>query len=304
MTTAMSHVRKPSVAMWLSTFCCGLGQIYCGRVGRGLVMYCVSMMFWPLVAITIFSGSTTVVLVVLTVLMAAVIVFNIWSARDARATARSMAAIDFEPQEYNRPLVYGLMILTWFPYVIGLALFLRANVVEAFVLPTSSMAPTLVPGDRVLTNKLGIGTASFSHGDLVVFRNPQNRRQNFIKRIVGLPGDTVEIKVGQLLINSRPLEREPIPAADETSSMNVEGRQAVYEWSGERRYSILIDKAGDNADVPKQTVPAGSYFVLGDHRGLSLDSREFGAVSHGEIIGQVVFLYRPGDTWKRFGAIR
>ncbi|MBC8114386.1 MAG: signal peptidase I [Candidatus Saccharimonas sp.] len=304
MTTEMSHVRKPSVAMWLSTFCCGLGQIYCGRVGRGLVMYCLSMMFWPLVAITIFSGSTTVVLVVLAVLMAAVIVFNIWSARDARATARSMAAIDFEPREYNRPLVYGLMILTWFPYVIGLALFLRANVVEAFMLPSSSMAPTLVPGDRILTNKLGIETAMFSGGDLVVFRNPQNRTQKHIKRIVGLPGDTFEIKAGQLLINDRPLKREPVPAADETSSMNMEGKQAVYEWSGDRRYSVLIDKAGDNADVPKQTVPAGSYFVLGDHRGRSLDSREFGAISHGEIVGQVVFLYRPGDTWKRFGAIR
>jgi signal peptidase I len=304
MTTEMSHVRKPLVAMWLSTFCCGLGQIYCGRVGRGLVMYCLSMMLWPLVAITIFSGSTTVVFVVFVALLVAIIAFNIWSARDAKAIARSMAAIEFEPQEYNRPLVYGLMILTWFPYVLGLALFLRANVVEAFYLPTSSMAPSLIPGDRVLANKLGIGTATFSHGDLVVFRNPQNRRQNFIKRVVGLPGDTVEIKAGRLFINDRPLEREPVPAADQTPSMNVNESQAFYEWNGDRRYSILIDKAGDNADLPKQTVPAGSYFVLGDHRGLSLDSREFGAVSHGEIIGHVVFLYRPGDTWNRAGAVR
>ncbi len=304
MTTAMSHVRKPSVAMWLSTFCCGLGQIYCGRVGRGLVMYCLSMMIWPLMAITIFSGSTMIVFAVFAALVLAIGLLNLWSASDARATARSMAAIDFEPREYNRPLVYGLMLLTWFPYVIGLALFLRANVVEAFYLPSSSMAPSFIPGDRILANKLGIETASFSPGDLVVFRNPQNRQQKFIKRIVGLPGDTVEIKSGQLLINGRPLEREPVPAADETSSMNVEGRQAFYEWSGARRYSILIDKPGDNANLPPQTVPAGSYFVLGDHRGQSHDSREFGAVSHGEIVGQVIFLYCPGDTWKRFGAIR
>ena len=304
MTTEMSHVRKPSVAMWLSSFCCGLGQIYCGRVGRGLVMYSVSMIVWPLVIVAVLLESANAVFAVLVALVVAAVVLNIWSALDAKATARSMAAIHFEPQEYNRPLVYGLMILTWFPYAIGIALFLRSNAVEAFYLPTSSMAPSLVPGDRVLANKLGVATASFSHGEIVVFRNPQNRRQKFIKRIVGLPGETVEIKAGQLLVNGRPLEREPVPTADETPAMNVEGRQAFYEWSGDRRYSILIDKANDKTNVPKQTVPVGSYFVLGDHRGQSLDSREFGAISQGEIIGQVLFNYRPGDTWKRFGSIR
>lgn len=308
MTTKMSHVRKPSVAMWLSSFCCGLGQIYCGRVGRGLVMYCTSMMIWPIMAVIVYLGSVQVVAAGLGGLILALGTFHIWTTRDAKAIARSMAAIEYEPREYNRPLVYWLMILTWFPYVLGLALFLRSNAAEAFVLPTSSMAPSLVPGDRVLANKIGIDTASFSHGDLIVFRNPQNRRQNFIKRIVGLPGETVEVKAGQLLINGRPLNREPIPATDEIPSMKVEGKRAFYEWSGDRRYSILIDvkadKSDDKDDLPIQTVPIGSYFVLGDHRGLSHDSRKFGAIFHGDIVGQVVFNYCPGDTWKRFGYIR
>ncbi len=58
MSNEFSHVRKPSVAYWLSTFCCGLGQIYCGRVGRGLIMYCIMMMFWPIVAVIIFWGTS------------------------------------------------------------------------------------------------------------------------------------------------------------------------------------------------------------------------------------------------------
>ena len=308
MTSPMSHVRKPSVAMWLSSSCCGLGQIYCGRVGRGLVMYSVTMMAWPIMAVIVLLGSVPVVVVGLIGIIVPLGVLNLWSARDAKAIARSMAAIDYEPQEYNQPLVYWLMILTWFPYVLGVGLFLRANAVEAFVLPTSSMAPTLISGDRVLANKIRIETVSFAHGDVIVFRNPENRRQNFIKRIVGLPGDTVEVKAGQLLINGRPLDREPIPATDETPAMKVAGKRAFYESSGNRRYTILVDaeadKHGDTDDLPMQTVPVGSYFVLGDNRSLSLDSRKFGAISHGDIVGQVVFNYRPGDTWKRFGFIR
>jgi signal peptidase I len=85
-----------------------------------------------------------------------------------------MAALEYEPQEYNRPIVYWLMILTLFPYAIGLALFLQANTFSAFYLPTASMSPSLIPGDRVLVNRLRIETMSFSRGDLVVFRNPCN----------------------------------------------------------------------------------------------------------------------------------
>lgn len=304
MTSEMSHVRKPSVAMWLSTFCCGLGQIYCGRVGRGLVMYSVTMMAWPLMAVIILSGSVSVVVAGLGGLILVLGVFNLWTTYDAKAIARSMAAIAYEPQEYNRPLVYWLMILTSFPYVLGLALFLRANAVEAFVLPTSSMAPSFVPGDRVLANKIGIETASFTHGDVVVFRNPLNRKQNFIKRIVGLPGETVEVKDGAFFINDQPLPRDPIPAGDKTPAMTAGGKNAFYERNGDRKYAILTDAGGDAINVSKQTVPVGSYFVLGDHRGRSLDSREFGAIPQGEIVGQVVFNFRPGDTWKRFGSIR
>ncbi len=304
MTTEMSHVRKPSVAMWLSTFCCGLGQIYCGRVGRGLVMYSVTMLGFPLMAVIILLGSVPVVVAGLGGLILVLGTLNLWAAYDAKTIARSMAAIDYEPQEFNRPLVYGLMILTWFPYVLGLALFLRANAIEAFVLPTSSMAPSFVPGDRVLANKIGIETASFTHGDVVVFRNPLNRKQNFIKRIVGLPGETVEVKDGQLFINEQPLPRESIPEGDKSLAMKGDGKHAFYERHGDRKYAILTDAGGGAINVSKQTVPVGSYFVLGDHRGRSLDSREFGAISQGEIVGQVVFNFRPGDTWKRFGSIR
>ena len=304
MTTEMSHVRKPSQAMWLSSFCCGLGQIYCGRVGRGLVMYSVSMMAWPIMAILVYLGSPSLALAGLAFLGCALIAFNLWSIRDAKAIARSMVAIDYEPQEYNRPVVYGLMIATWFPYAIGLALFLRSSVVEAFYLPTACMTPSFVPGDRVLANKVGIQTASFERGDVVVFRNPQRRKQNFIKRIIGLPGETVEMKDGKVFINDEPLPQEPVTEGDKSPSVKVDGKQACYEQCGPRRYAILLDEKSNAVSLPKQTVPIGSYFVLGDHRSQSLDSREFGPIPHGDIVGQVFLNYWPSGSWKRCGAVR
>lgn len=303
MTIEMSHVRNPNVAMWLSTFGIGAGQIYCGRVGRGLVMFCVSLMLWPAMAILVFTGSTSVVVVGLGILLTVMTAFNIWSARDAKGIARRMAAIEFEPQEYNRPIVYGLMILVWFPYVFGLAFFLRSSVIEAFVIPSQSMAPSFVPGDRILASKLGIDTAIFQRGDVVVFHYPQNRQQNYIKRIIGLPGETVEIKAGKVLINGQPLPSESIPGSVPIPANGDGNNRACFEGTGEKQYMVFVGSEDQKVDLPERVIPASSYFVLGDHRRQSLDSRVFGAIPHGDIIGRVIFNYRPGDTWKRFGPV-
>jgi signal peptidase I len=123
-----------------------------------------------------------------------------------------------------------------------------------------------------------------------------------------LAGDTVEVRDGQLLINGRPLDREVIPVADQTPAMSVDGRSAYYESNGERRYTILVDDAQEAksnvTSIKKLTVPVGSYFVLGDNRGRSRDSREFGAIPHADIVGHVLVNFWPGDTWNRFGKIR
>lgn len=266
------------------------------------------MMFWPIVSVIIFLGDFRTVMVGLGGLLLAALAFNIWSMRDAKAIAQSMAAIDYEPQEYNRTIVYGLMIFTLLPYAVGLAFFIRENTFEAFYLPTASMSPTLIPRDRVLVTKQKIETASFSCGDLVVFRSPKNRRQPFIKRIVALAGDTVEMREGQLIINGRPLKRELIPEGEKTAAMKQDGKQAFYESNGDRRYTIFVDsdektKSKVNG-MEEQKVPVGSYFVLGDNRDGSRDSREFGTIPHADIVGQVIANFWPSYTWKRFGKIR
>ena len=305
MNTEVSHVRKPWVATSLSLACTGLGQIYCGRAGRGLIMYSCSLLFGPVIIATALTAGSTPMLVAFLASLAGLIGLLVWSVRDARLLARSLATIDFQPQEFNRPLVYAMLMLTNVPYVIGLAFFLRATTFEAFVIPTSSMSPTLVPGDRVLVTKLGLNAQTFHRGELVVFRNPVNRQQNYVKRIIGLPGETIEIRRGEVFINGQPLERTPIAPVDE----GVDGKASVtgqvyIESAGDRQYRIRYDKPDSSAQLPPQTVAPDAYFVLGDHRDLSLDSREVGSVPHGLMIGIVRYIYYPGDTWKRFGAAK
>lgn len=270
-----SHARLPWLAVALTMCCPGLGQLYCGRAARGLVMFGSFALFGPLVVGLSLIATSTASLFLFIACLLAFVGAAIWIAVDAKRIAHEMRGQDYMLRDYNHLAVYVMLSLTSVPYSIGLAFFLRANVMEAFVIPTRSMSPTLMPGDRILTNKLGISTRIFHRGDVIVFRNPENRRQNFVKRIVGLPGDSVEIKERELLINGETQHRVP-------------------------------DNAAPNSPpkVSEQTVPAGSYFVLGDNREFSHDSRNFGFLSHGEITGVVTYLYWPANSWSRFGAVK
>lgn len=270
-----TNARFPWVAMALTMCCPGLGQLYCGRAARGLMMFGSFALFGPLVVGMSLVATSTASLWLFMACVLIYLIAAVWIALDAKRIAQQMSGQDYSLRDYNQLAVYVLLSLSSMPYSIGLAFFLRANVMEAFVIPTRSMAPTLIPGDRILTNKLGISTHTFSRGDVVVFRNPGNRRQNFVKRIAGLPGDTIEAKEGKLLINGESLHRDP----DSTVSNPM-------------------------PTASTQTVPAGSYFVLGDNRDHSHDSRAFGFLSHGEITGIVTYLYWPAQTWSRFGSVK
>ena len=270
-----SNSRVPWLASSLSMFCPGLGHIYCGRAGQGLIIFGLMMLFGPLaVGLSVLATSTSW-LVLFGVCLLVLLILSVWSAADAKRIALSLSGQNYTLQDYNRLAVYILLPMTSVPIAVGLALMIRANLVEAFVIPTSSMSPTLIPGDRILTNKLGVSTRTFSRGEMIVFRNPANRRQMFVKRIVGLPGDTVEFTDRELFVNNEVQHRLPDGTPETPPSK-----------------------------VSKQTVPAGSYFVLGDNRDLSHDSRNFGFLSHGEITGVVTYLYWPSKSWSRFGVVK
>lgn len=127
-----------------------------------------------------------------------------------------------------------------------------------------SMEPGLDDEERIFINKFVYRLEPISRGDVVVFKFPRDTRKSYIKRVIGVPGDKVRIDHGQVYVNDQPLA-EPYVA---------------QEYFDRRSYQEMV-------------VPQGSYFVLGDHRNRSSDSREFGAVDVGLISGKAVFGYWP-----------
>lgn len=158
---------------------------------------------------------------------------------------------------------------------------IRPFIVQAFKIPTGSMRPTLVEGDIILVNKFVYGARvpftnfklpkvhSPKRGEVVVFIYPENPKKDFIKRLIGLPGETVEIKNGTVYINDKPL-LDPV------------FNQRYYYNRGD------FGKEGQRLIVPQN-----SFFVLGDNSSSSQDSRYWGFVPNNNILGKAMVIYWP-----------
>lgn len=293
--------RNPWLAVVLSLFCTGLGHVYAGRVTRGLTLFLASLLFPPAVVGLLLLPPSTLVLVGVLAAAASVVGLYLFAAADAFFAARA-AGREFTPREYNRPTLYALFLAVGLVYPVATLAALRAGVCEAYYLPTRDMEPSFVQGDRVLANKLALDVRPLQRGDAVIHRAPDRRQQNWIKRVIGLPGDTIEIRDGDVILNGKKLERDRVPP----SSLLVpptEGDAPVFEEAvAGRRYRVSVGK-GDAAgpNYPKREVPAGHVFVLGDNRGNSRDSREYGPVPLGDVKGVVQYIHLPAGSWVRFG---
>jgi signal peptidase I len=142
-------------------------------------------------------------------------------------------------------------------------------------------------------------------GDVVIFRAPNRRGQTWIKRVIGLPGDRVAVRGGEVFVNGKKLERDRVPDSH-LPALGDQVRGEVYtEHLAGRRYLIQLGGADEKAaDFPEKTVPEGCYFLLGDNRDRSLDSRGFGFIARGDVLGEVAYVYLPAENWGRFGVLR
>ena len=193
-------------------------------------------------------------------------------------------------------------------------LLIRTFLVEAFKIPSGSMEHTLLVGDFLLVNKLVYGAeVPFTHtrlpklrtpqvGDVIVFDYPRDLTKNFVKRLVGLPGDTVEMRDGVLFRNGSRINEKYVERAD----MDYDSPEEEFAW--QREYLVRPPGSALATYHPSRNnwgplvVPAKSYFVLGDNRDNSLDSRYWGFVADSLVKGKpfvIYYSYAP-DTVDRF----
>ena len=161
------------------------------------------------------------------------------------------------------PLREAIETIVW---SLIIALLIINFIVQSFYIPSSSMEPTLVPGERVLVAKFYYHITEPQRGDIVVFRYPIDKRKNLIKRVIGLPGEKIKIANGMVYINGEPLQGEKF---------------------GRTYYDVGFYGEGE------RTVPEDSYFVLGDNSQNSDDSRFWGYVPRKNILGRAFIIYWP-----------
>ena len=221
----------------------------------------------------------------------------VWSAHDGEA---GLSVIRRTLVDYSR---------SFFP-VLLFVLVIRSFIFEPFRIPSGSMMPTLLQGDFIFVKKYAYGlrlpvtetkfveTGEPERGDVVVFRLPTDSNVNYIKRVIGLPGDTLRYERHTLTING---EEVPLTQHPDATALNPR----FVEQLGEREHEILITSPGYTRNDGVFVVPEGHYFVMGDNRDNSRDSRFIDSIPETHLVGEAVriWMHMDGLSWPRWDRI-
>ncbi|MBP1148992.1 signal peptidase I [Methylocaldum sp. RMAD-M] len=200
---------------------------------------------------------------------------------------------------------------SFFPIVL-IVLLLRSFLVEPFRIPSGSMMPTLLIGDFILVNKYTYGIrlpvlntkivemGEPERGDIVVFRFPKDPKVDYIKRVIGLPGDRIAYYNKQLYVNGEAIKQTTIAEYQGVGQGNaMTGARLLSEDLKGVNHDILI-REGQPSVQGEFTVPEGQYFVMGDNRDNSNDSRYWGTVPESHLVGKAFFIWMSWD-WENGG---
>ena len=202
-----------------------------------------------------------------------------------------------------------------------IAIIIRSLVFQPFYIPSSSMEPTLLVGDRIFVSKYTYGYSKHSfpfsppilnkrifnsqpkYGDLIVFKTPSDNRTDFIKRLIGLPGDEIQIKNGNLLINKEKIAKEKISDNFEIKCGGEYSDVISFKevLPNKLNHAVVYNKIGSMINSDAYIVPKDHYFFLGDNRDCSRDSRflsSVGYVHKDNLVGKAQLIFFSNDTSK------
>ena len=254
----------------------GLAPIYCGYLKTGIWLEAIGFVAFCLgfiiLGLSPFIGTALILLSVYIICVVAVFVFNV------RLTIISNRA---ERPRLNRTWLWiiGVFVVS---YAVDLVAEygIQTNIVEAYSMPSVSMQPTILKGDFMMVSK-GSRVGKIERGDIIIFKYPLDRSQKYIKRLIGIGGDTIEIRDKQVFRNGEELNE---PYVIHIDSRIIPGSYRVG-WGISQR---------DN--MPMIAVPEGQYFVMGDNRDNSQDSRFFGYVDEDLVVGKARFIHYSWDS--------
>jgi signal peptidase I len=300
--------RSPVLALAAGLVVPGLGHVYAGPFVRGLGFLLAIAVLPPLTCRLALAGTGCILSLTVCAGVLAGVGLYAWSVADAWKCARR-ASEDDPPRPWQRPLVYAVSAVVAYLFVLApLTSHARENLLETFKAPTASMLPAIFPGDRFLADKRvnRPGGIPLARGDVALFIYPDNRTNMFVKRIVGLPGDAIEIDGNRVRVNGRDLQGAEVHDLGDAIRNRLLGDHLAFKESGDRgAYTVLWRK---DAPTVRQSlvVPSGQVFVLGDNRGSSLDSRRFGTVPMVDVKAvakQVMVSFGGGEgmRWARLG---
>ena len=279
--------KEPFLAAFLSVIFAGFGQLYVRRIKRGAIFVIIQAcgMGFGNYFIDYVTNPELKISFLVFIPVILFILFEWFAVYDAYSITRKMniqSGLSPKTTVLQKSLIiFGIILFILVinvPVRILIAKNVRSNIVQAFKIPTQTMVPTLLPGDRIFVDKKVYLSELPKRGDLVVFKSTQQSQTAFIKRLVGLPGEVLEIKNGKIVVNGQIL-MAPEAIAD----------KFYYNRGAYGKAETIV------------RIPEGSYYVLGDNSVSSQDSRYWGFLPKANIIGKAYKIYFP---FKRSGPVK
>ena len=277
--------RKPWIAGLLTFFTIGLGHLYSGKAKKGIILYFLGQGTMLAIFLPLIWLSPNILVFLLAVVCG--LGFLIFCILDAIRVSRRNK-LTYELRKYNRWYVYVLVLAVNLCFIQpAVESAIKSDIVQAYRIPSGAMKPTLQIGDHILADKYIYKKTEPKRGDIVIFPFPADPSKDFIKRVVAVDGETIEIIDKQISINGEIIEE---PFVIHTDS------------------NIFRDKKRPRDNFGPAKVPDDSLFVMGDNRDHSYDSRFWGFVKKASVKGKAASIYWSWDKdsssvrWNRIGS--